>query len=40
MKFSFEAIHLWESLPEIERLKFKAVQSAGLRSTVIDWKPR
>ena len=31
----FLSKHLWESLPEIERLKFKEVR-AGLRSTVID----
>ena len=34
----FLSKHLWESLPEIERLKFKEVR-AGLRSTVIDGNP-
>ena len=30
--------HLWETLPELEKLKFKEVR-AGLRSTVIDGNP-
>ena len=38
MKFFFLTKHLWETLPELEKLKFKEVR-AGLRSTVIDGNP-
>ncbi|MBD23314.1 MAG: hypothetical protein CL572_06620 [Alphaproteobacteria bacterium] len=34
----FLSKHLWESLPELEKLKFKEVR-AGLRSTVVDGNP-
>ena len=34
----FLSKHLWDSLPELERLKYKEVR-AGLRSTVIDGNP-